>query len=291
MESVVLNATGFSDSINVQSTAAGARVTINALAGNDVTVLGAPTAALLKTVNFIASLVTLNAGAGSDTLTVDDTGDPTNNTGTVSISGVQGFGMAQGVSHSQTESIRIFTSSGNDFVKNSVPFGSGIAVFIDLDGGEDGVVFDGTAGNDRIRIRREVGPEGARAIAEINGQLFVNDYLNGEIVVVHAGAGNDHVVMDDTAAFRWSADFLGEDGNDHLVGNAQNDRLDGGQGNDILEGLAGDDVLVGGPGVDLFIGGDGADQIFAADGDLDVIFADIADVLLSIDRKDRVIRR
>jgi len=291
VESLVLNATNLADTIDVRSTASGTPVTINAAGGSDRIVVGAPTGIKdARTVSFIRSLVRVNAGDGKDSLTVDDSGDNTNNTGSVSTTAIGLTGMV-GVTHTGVDNIFIRTGAGNDFFVNNVPATSGIGVFIDLDGGEDGLIVNGTSGNDRIRIRREVGPDGPRAIVEMNGQLFVNEYLNGETIIVHAGAGNDVVVMEDTAAFRWSAEFYGEKGNDHLVGNAQNDRLDGGAGNDRLEGKAGDDVLTGGPGQDRFDGGDGADQIFAADGAVDIIFADLADVLASLDRKDLVFRR
>jgi Ca2+-binding RTX toxin-like protein len=250
--------------------------------------LGNP-APFFPTVSSIRSLIRANGGAGKDTLTVDDSGDATNNTGSVSATQVGGLGMAASVLHTGLEAIAVRTGAGNDFVTNGVPAASGIAVSLDLDGGEDGVVFKGTPGDDLIRIRRVVGPNGPQAIAEINGKRFVNDYLNGETVIVYAGAGNDRVIMDDTAAFGWGAEFFGEGGNDYLIGNAQGDRLDGGKGNDRLVSLGGDDILIGGPGSDNFDGGVGADQIFAGDGVRDTIFTDRDDILVSHDPVDLLI--
>jgi len=66
-----------------------------------------------------------------------------------------------------------------------------------LDGGpgQDGVVIRGTAGNDQIAIGRQVGPNGAQVVVQVNGQTFVEDYVNGETVFVFAGDGNDAVEM------------------------------------------------------------------------------------------------
>ena len=81
------------------------------------------------------------------------------------------------------------------------------------------------------------------------------------------------VVMDDSTAVHWTAEFYGEAGNDLLVGNASDDLLDGGTGNDVLDGGDGNDALTGGPGHDVMIGGPGADRFYAGDGHTDVIFA------------------
>ncbi len=160
---------------------------------------------------------------------------------------------------------------------------------VDLGTGQDGIVFHGTDGNDHIRVSRKVGPSGPEVVFLLNGQTTVIPYLNGETIFVFAGAGNDEVIMDDSAAVRWTAEFHGEAGNDHLVGSLLNDTLDGGAGNDLLEGGGGDDALIGGTGRDTFRGGAGADRIFAQDHAVDVIFADQFD-LLQIDGKDKLHR-
>jgi Ca2+-binding RTX toxin-like protein len=287
VEGLALTGTAHADTFFVQTTATSTPVTLNAAGGDDTIFLGNP-APFFPTVNSIRSLVRANGGTGTDTLSVDDSADATNNTGSVSKAQVGGLGMAAGVLHTGVEAIAIHTGAGNDFVTNTVPAASGIAVSIDLGAGEDGVVFLGTPGDDRIRVRRVVGPNGPQAVAEVNGRRFVNDYLNGETVVVRAGSGNDQVVVDNTAAVAWGAELYGQAGNDRLTGNAQNDRLDGGTGNDRLEGLGGDDLLVGGPGRDVFVGGLGADRVVAADGIADLVFADSADVLVSLDPVDVV---
>jgi hypothetical protein len=127
--------------------------------------------------------------------------------------------------------------------------------FFDGGTGQDGIDFFGTAGNDHILVKRQVGPDGAQALIEINNKAQVFNYINGETINVYAGAGNDHVEMDPSAGSNWKAQFFGEDGNDRLIGGALDDLLDGGPGNDFLDGAGGDNVLIGGGGHDTLRNG------------------------------------
>ena len=102
---------------------------------------------------------------------------------------------------------------------------------------QDGIILFGTAGNDHIRVGRQVGPNGPQAVVRLNGETQLYDYLDGETIFVFAGAGNDRVTMDASAGLRWRAEFYGEEGNDHLLGGATSDLLDGGAGLDVLHTL------------------------------------------------------
>jgi Ca2+-binding RTX toxin-like protein len=152
------------------------------------------------------------------------------------------------------------------------------------------VIFHGTDRSDRIRISRREGPNGPEVVANINGQVIAGGYEGGETVSVFAGDGNDRVTVD-ASVTTWRAELFGENGNDDLEGGPLADLLDGGAGNDHLKGGAGDDELIGGTGRDIFDGGAGADRIRAGDGAIDVIFADLGDLLLDLDPSDVVIRR
>jgi len=151
-----------------------------------------------------------------------------------------------------------------------------------------GLVVQGTDGDDIIVVRREVGPSGPLAVVVINGVESSVLFLNGETVRVYAGKGNDIVVMDESAAVTWSAQFYGEQGHDLLVGASRGDYLDGGDGNDILMGRAGDDTLVGGAGRDELRGGSGADIVQAVGCGIDRIYVDFDD-LVAKDKKDELI--
>lgn len=125
-----------------------------------------------------------------------------------------------------------------------------------LDGGAglDGIVITGTAGDDHITIGRQVGPDGAQAVVEMNGDVAVQDYVHGETIFVFAGDGNDVVRMLPSAADNWRAEFHGEAGDDVLVGGNLGDILDGGSGRNVLIGGRGADVLKAGDG-DLLVAG------------------------------------
>jgi Ca2+-binding RTX toxin-like protein len=230
-------------------------LTLNAGSADDSITL---TSFVKSVFSSISPLVTVNGGGGTDTLTVDDSTATSNVGGSVTGSTITLTGLSQGATFSNIEAVRILTGSGNDFVTDRI-LGGLPSFFFNGDGGFDGIEFDGTSGNDNIRILRQVGPNGPQVVFQNNGQTTVADYQNGETVIVHAGAGDDTVVIDDSAGLKWQAAFFGEDGNDHLVGNAQNDILVGGNGNDILEGAGGKDLLIGGLGTDTLRSGDGAD--------------------------------
>jgi hypothetical protein len=292
-----LNFGGSADTLNVLSTAAATVTAINTAAGADTIRLGG------STVNGIDGPVTIDAGANvagtsdavilqefepAGTVNLGQLGTPASaGAGTGFLSG---FGMGASVNFTNTEAVAIIEGPSNDFISFSFASPPQFGFGLSLDGGTDGVIFHGTDGNDRIRVSRRVGANGPEVIADINGQIISGGYSGGETVSVFAGDGNDLVEIDPSVT-TWTAELYGEDGNDHLVGSSQADRLDGGRGNDHLDGLGGNDVLVGGVGQDVLDGGDGADQIDAGDGDKDVIFADLADVLVSIDANDVVKRR
>ena len=152
----------------------------------------------------------------------------------------------------------ILGGSGNDTAPSTTPISS-------IWPGEDGFVVHGTDGDDVIVIKRQIGPNGVEAVVEINGDTFIMNYIQGETVSVFGGKGNDVIAMDATAGDFWKGHFLGEDGNDTLVGRAKADYLDGGTGNDSLYGGDGDDVLIGGVGSDYLDGGTGSDLLISLD--------------------------
>lgn len=174
---------------------------------------------------------------------------------------------------------------------------------VDLQGGEDGIVIHGTAGNDVIRVSRVVDADGPKAVITINGVTEKVLYRNGETITVLAGGGNDVVWMDESTAITWRSILFGEGGDDLLIGAGRNDYIDGGAGNDTLYGQGGDDTLLGGDGKDVLYGGDGCDvldggngkdtlnggagvdAILSADGERDRIAIDPSD-LVNKDNKD-----
>ena len=161
---------------------------------------------------------------------------------------------------------RLFGENGNDALDG----GSGIN-FLDEGPGQGGIVINGTSGNDVILAGRQVINGVAQVVITVNGFSTIQPYVNGETIIVNAGAGNDVVILEASAWNNWQAIFHGGDGNDSLHGGLKNDQLYGEAGNDWLFGLAGDDILVGGDGNDwlyghagrdLMIGGNDTDRLF-----------------------------
>jgi hypothetical protein len=299
VERLNLNFSALGDILDILSTAALVTTTIRTGGGTDSIRLGG------VTVNNIRGPLNINGGANSagsaDRITLQESelagvvnegflGTPAGAGPGVGFLG--GFGMggpANNVTFANIESVQIIEGPSNDFVAAQFASAPQFAFSLNLDGGSDGIVFQGTERNDRIHIGRQVGPGGPEIIALINGQRIVAGYQGGDTIRVFAGKGNDFVTVDESVT-TWRAELFGEAGNDHLVGGPLADLLAGGYGNDRLDGAAGDDTLIGGPGQDIFDGGPGADSVLAGDGDEDTIFADIADLLVSVDREDRIRR-
>lgn len=139
-----------------------------------------------------------------------------------------------------------------------------------IEGGDDGVWLDGTAGNDTILAG--AGADDIRAGAG-------DDW-------VHGGDGDD-VIYGDWTTTGFGNDTLlggagddlisGEGGDDSIEGGSGNDTLFGGEGDDELDGGTGDDWLHGGPGNDTLRAGPGSDDLEGAEGD-DLLIADEDDL-------------
>jgi Ca2+-binding RTX toxin-like protein len=103
----------------------------------------------------------------------------------------------------------------------------------------------------------------------------------GHVTSIEAAGfgGNDRFTFKETDFFL-PANFLGDDGNDQLLGNAADNILEGGAGDDELLGFGGDDILEGGFGNDFIAaGGTGQNQLFGNAGDDQLFGADGNDTL------------
>ncbi|WP_035081096.1 hypothetical protein, partial [Aphanizomenon flos-aquae] len=58
-----------------------------------------------NTVNNIAAALTISGDAGTDTMTVNDTGDSTANTGILTNNSLTGLGMTNGITYSNAETL------------------------------------------------------------------------------------------------------------------------------------------------------------------------------------------
>jgi len=95
-------------------------------------------------------------------------------------------------------------------------------------------------------------------VSNISGTDVTNNTVRAEL-----GAGDDYA--SGAAGFR-NVQFLGEGGDDTLIGSTLNDFIDGGSGNDSLFGNVGDDTLYGDTGNDFLQGAAGDDTEFGGSG-------------------------
>ena len=160
---VVLNTAAGDDRIAVN--AAALDVTINSGGGDDIISIGSE-AGLIETdtvartfeflnvggdVNAIEAVVTVNGGGhgDGDVLNIDETGDSTNNTGTLTATQLTGLGIGGSVTYGGFEILNINlgdAAAGNDFLIEST---HGPAAVTNLDSG---------AGDDEVAIETIDGP-------------------------------------------------------------------------------------------------------------------------------------
>ena len=189
------------------------------------------------TIGSSISQVTVNAGAGDDTVTVGDLD-------TVCRS-----------------SLVIQGGDGNDFL-SALNAKTG-DIRVRMEGGDGNDTLTGGLGNDTL-----VGDAGTDRIKGGDGTDLLEggtgaDSINGE-------NGNDTLLGGN------ATDTLTGDGSDTLNGDAGDDSLRGGLGGDVLNGGLGNDTARGGDGNDTLSGGDGNDSLLGDTG-LDNISGDVGD--------------
>jgi len=121
--------------------------------------------------------------------------------------------------------------------------------------GSERLTIDGRGGDDTIRLERNLGRV-VRGLPTANSPLDItarggagNDRMTGSVAGdrLFGDAGNDTI--------------HGGGGGDHIVGGAGADDLHGGLDDDRIEGGAGADDISGGPGADTMFGGPGRDRL------------------------------
>ena len=139
------------------------------------------------------------------------------------------------------------------------------------------------------------GDEGAVFSAVVRGSDLSDD------VLVSMAEEDDRglIVVDGRTLTVEQQDFVGDEGNNTLVGTAEddsllglggNDTIRGGEGNDVLDGGDGDDSLYADSGVDTLIGGTGTDftsfDLSAETTDITVEYSDINNGSITNGAKD-----
>src|SRR3954471_13184462 len=119
------------------------------------------------------------------------------------------------------------------------------------DGQNDAIIINGTASGDRIHVASHAGGIDVRGLAAT--VHIVGAEANNDRLTISTLGGNDLVNASRLHAAAILLTEDGGDGNDVLIGGAGGDTLLGGAGNDILVGRQGQDRLDGGAGVNRLI--------------------------------------
>jgi Ca2+-binding RTX toxin-like protein len=224
---------GLAAQVNITGAeAANDRVTINALAGDDVVDgSGLVAGAIQFTADGGVGDDILLGGAGNDTLAGGDNNDV--------LLGGPGLDVLDG-------------GSGDNIV---IPdSGSGT---------ESIVTIIGNALDNTFTISRN-----ATGNILANGVVIPGATVaNTELIRVFGKGGNDTITFDEASGALPAGALFGGAGNDLLIGGSGSDLLFGGSTNDTLLSKGGFDLLFGGAGNDTLTGGDADDLVFGEAGD------------------------
>ena len=220
--------------------------------------------------------VTVNAGNGSDLITLDRATMPA--TVEANLDGGSGNDQVMGAGAADS----ITGGAGNDLLDggpgaDDLRGGAGtdiasyadrtaaVAVTVGIGNENDGNSSDAT-GNALDTVRGDV----EQVIGGLGGDSLIGDGSDETLIggegddVILGGRGSDAILG------VGGADFLsGEDGRDVVNGQDGDDRVRGGDDGDRGIGGAGNDVIKGQSGVDVMKGKDGNDRILARDGTRD----------------------
>jgi hypothetical protein len=214
---------------------------VNGTPGDDDLVLDATSITRgAETVDYAGiEQLTLDAGDGNDTITINGTGADT------TVLGGNGDDTFI-VNRNDSFTLTLDGQEGSDSYE--INLGQLIGpVVIDDTGttGTDTLLVNGTAGDDTIILTDT-------SISGLGGGSPFNLTFSGiDVLAVDAKAGNDLV---DGSALTISVTIYGGDGDDTLIGGSNDDHIYGQNGNDDLIGNLGSDYLDGGDGSDGILG-------------------------------------
>ncbi len=293
------NATSDGDDI-VSSTSGDDRMSVTTGGASDVVAVGKLGSKLRITsganeliINPTIRLVTIDTGAGDDTVTI---GNVSGITATVlTINGGLGNDTLDG-SLGVLGNVRLGLNGneGNDSIigttnDDTIDGGAGLDTLFGgsgndtMFGGADVDVINGQAGNDSL-----LGNDGNDVLSGGLGNDVVRGGLGQDVLSGNDGA--DTLAGDDgrdTLSGGIGNDSLeGGLGKDTLLGGDGNDTLDGGLNDDVISGDAGADSIRGHHGHDSIDGGTGADTINGGDGNDTINGGDDADLIGGADGND-----
>ena len=146
------------------------------MVGNDKFNFGSLMPTTGGTVNNIGGLVTVDGGGNADVVNVDDTGDSTNSSGTLTDASLTGLGLGAGINYSVVETLNINLGSGNDTF--NVQSTNAITV----------TTLNTGSGTNTINV--------GSLTPTLSGGIV--DNIQGALIIV--GSGSDTLNMDDTGS-------------------------------------------------------------------------------------------
>ena len=135
-ESVLLTLGAGNDSVTINQTVAGTELEIDLGEGNDAAAIGSG----LGTLANIQGGVSFEASAGTDSLSIDNSGTSANSTGLLGSSNLTGFGLGGNLGFGGFEQVELSLGSGNDDLEVT---GTRAEVNVELGGGDDNLSITG----------------------------------------------------------------------------------------------------------------------------------------------------
>ena len=191
---VIVTAGNGDDTVNVQSIGAPATITLGS--GTDTVTVGSLAPVTGGVAGGISALLTVNGGAGMDTLIIDDSGDTAPQSLVLGADHVGGLGMAAGIDFTSIADLVLLLGSGvTDITIIGTP--SGTTTTLTLGPGNDTVNIQATegplvvvtgAGSDTINISSDA-PANQGTLAGIQGEVTI-DAAQGAATLNVSDAGD-----------------------------------------------------------------------------------------------------
>ena len=172
------------DTFNIQTI--GNAVAVSTGAGDDTINVGSQAPGIGSIVDGIQAELVIGGGPGNDTVRVDDTGDTTANTGTLTAGTLSGLGMSVGIAYADVESLEVFLGSGNDTfaVTGAMKRADGFQTITSLSTG---------AGNDSVTVSLDAAVDGFFSLNTEAGNDVVNAGSSTLPLVIFGGEGDDTI--------------------------------------------------------------------------------------------------
>jgi Ca2+-binding RTX toxin-like protein len=267
-----VTATIVGGTLQVTGDAASDAITLRLMAGNPTqvqVVYGAVVLGPFARSGFTA--ISVSAGGGDDTVTVNEANGAFTDTEVTTIAGGDGNDSITGGLGAQT----ISGGPGNDLIwgrqGNDVLVGGDGNDHFGWSAGDGNDTVDGDAGTDTLGFGASaaadsvtLAPAGARAVLTLDTGLVALNVGTIETVSVALGGGADVFTTHAGLQMPTTLNINGEDGPDTIVGGDGADTIHGGLDGsvDTLSGGAGNDTFIPGPGDDVIHGGTGDDYIY-----------------------------